>query len=71
MKLSQISYGTNFYWKGNKYIQVIRPKNPKGKFTIVCRPANDPCAKWIDMPSGRNVKPVLSLTEYKEFNVQL
>jgi hypothetical protein len=65
MKLNALPYKYDFYWKGNRYIQVIRPKKPiHNAFKIVCRPYNDPCAKWIDFPSGRAVKPVCSINEF-------
>jgi hypothetical protein len=59
MMLKQLSYETDFFWKGSRYTQVIRPKKPKGKFLITCRPTRNPCGEWLDMPAGRKVKPVL------------
>lgn len=63
MKLKDIEYKTEFYWKGDRYKQVIRPKAISGKCVIVCRPKNDPCGDWIDMPAGREVKPVIKFKQ--------
>ncbi len=66
MKLKNVPYKHDFYWQGNRYVQFIRPKvNPKGKFEITCYLKTDPCREYIDMPAGREVKPVLTLSEYK------
>lgn len=56
--LRDIPYQQKFYWKGNKYKQIIRPKKPQGKFTIICSLDNDPFAEWVSMPGGRVIKPV-------------
>ena len=56
--LKDISYETDFFWKGIRFTQVIRPKNPKGKFTVICRPTRTQ-GKWVEMPGGRKIKPVL------------
>ena len=66
MKLSEIPYEADFYWKGQRYGQVIRPKNPPSKtFIVVCRLRNDErngnFSSWVDMPSGRKVKPVIRM----------
>jgi hypothetical protein len=59
MKLKDIKYEGDFYWKGKRYRQVIRPKVMPRKCIIVCCITKDPCADWVDMPAGREVKPVL------------
>jgi len=61
--LKQVSFEDDFFWKGVRYTQVIRPKTTKGKFIIVCRPTREPCGKWVDMPAGRKVKPVIILAK--------
>jgi hypothetical protein len=62
MRLKDISYKVEFYWKGKRYRQVVRPINPKkGVFTIACRLAESLDSEWIDMPSGRKIKPVIRL----------
>ena len=57
--IKDISYKQQFYWKGVRYKQIIRPKNPKGKFTIVCCDVSNGQSEWLDMPSGRKIKPVV------------
>lgn len=57
-RISDIPYQQKFYWKGNKYCQLIRPKKPQGKFSVVCHLDNDPCSEWLTMPAGRIIKPV-------------
>lgn len=64
MKLRELSYKTEFFWEGVRYTQVIRPKFPLGKFIVVCRPSRDQ-GKWVDMPANREVKPVLTLQEFR------
>ena len=62
MKLKDIDYQTEFYWKGQRYKQVIRPKKQYVKnkaFKIVCCLSPTYGEPWVDMPSGREVKPVI------------
>ncbi len=59
--LKEIPYETQFYWKGKRYKQLIRPKQPKGSFTIVCYPIKEPFAEWVTMPAGRVIKPVVKV----------
>lgn len=59
MKLKDVPYRYDFYWNGERYKQVLRPKFQRGKFNVVCRLLSDPYSKWVDMPSGRQVKPVV------------
>lgn len=59
MKLKELDYQTEFYWKGTRYRQLIRPKKPKGKFKVTCFVSGDWGGDLIDMPSGREVKPVI------------
>jgi hypothetical protein len=61
IRLRDIEYQTQFYWKGDRYKQVIRPKTKKKVFSVTCRRARDPMAPWVQMPSGRVVKPVVRL----------
>lgn len=58
MKLADLPFGQLFYWKGRKWKAVISPKNPpKRAYKIVC--AEHPQGEWLDMPSGRKVKPIV------------
>lgn len=59
MKLRDIPYSCEFYWKGERYTQVIRPRVTKGKFTVVCRLSKTFDGDWVDMPGGREIKPVI------------
>lgn len=59
--IRQISYETDFYWKGERYKQVIRMKDPKSKAKIICRKARDPCSDYVEMPPGRVIKPVIRI----------
>jgi len=59
MKLKDIDYQTEFYWKGKRYKQLIRPKKPKGKFSVVCCLSPTWGEEWVRMPGGREVKPVI------------
>lgn len=61
--IKSIPYEQDFYWQGKRYRQVIRPKNPKGKFNIIVRLADNPCRDWLEMPSGRKVKPIVRVTD--------
>jgi len=59
--LGKIPFSQRFYWKGNKYRQLLRPKHPINKsFVIICCPDKGQGA-WVDMPSGRRVKPVIRI----------
>lgn len=58
-RLKDIPYKTEFYWKGKRYKQFMRPKHPTGKFTVICYLARSPDNEYIDMPSGRLIKPVV------------
>ena len=62
--LKQLSFNVDFFWKGKRYTQVIRPKKRKEKRlrTVICRPTRNPCGEWVEMPAGRKVKPVIKLT---------
>jgi len=60
MILGAITYDTDFYWKGDRYKQVIRPKGLSGRgFNVICRKKKLPFCAWVNMPSGRIVKPVM------------
>ncbi len=62
--IRSLSYATDFYWKGDRYTQVIRPKvlpdNPKPK-NVICSKKYDICDGFFEMPLGRKVKPVIKL----------
>lgn len=64
--LKEIPYEMQFYWKGKRYKQIIRPKNPKGKFVVVCYPVKEPCSDYINMPAGRIIKPVITVNYKKQ-----
>ena len=57
VRLKDVPYEFDFYWKGDRYRQFVRPKFPEGAFTIVCY--KPPQGLHVDMPSGRNVKPII------------
>lgn len=60
MKLRELPYEVRFYWKGKKYRQILRIKNPpKGKFAVICQLLSNPQSKWMSFPAGRVVKPVI------------
>jgi len=59
MKISDLEYTDQFYWKGKRYKQIIRPKNPHGKFSIYCAFAYGE-SPWFKMPAGRQVKPIIT-----------
>jgi len=65
MKISDLQYEDQFYWKGVRYKQFIRPKKPKGKFTVLCCVAFGE-GEYIDMPAGRKVKPVVRIDKINE-----
>jgi len=58
-RLEDIPYETEFYWEGERYRQFLRPKHPKGKFTVICYLAKSMDSERVDMPSGRLIKPVV------------
>jgi hypothetical protein len=61
MKLKDLDYDQLFYWSGRKWKQMVRLKiDPPRAFTICC--AEHPQGGWVDMPSGRNVKPIIRTT---------
>lgn len=59
--IKSIPYEQNFYWKGKRYKQLIRPKFPKGCFTVVCVEVLNGNSEWLEMPSGRKVKPIVRI----------
>jgi hypothetical protein len=62
MRLGDVPYEIDFYWKGKRYKQMVKPKRPAKKaFTVAVMPWLDFSADLIDMPSGRIVKPVVRL----------
>ncbi len=62
-RLRDIPYKIEFYWKGERYKQILRPKNVTGKFTVVCVLSKKLDSDWVDMPSGRIVKPCVRIDE--------
>jgi hypothetical protein len=56
--IKDIPYEQQFYWKGVRYKQIIRPKNPEGKFHIYAYDVSSGNSEWLKMPSGRKIKPV-------------
>lgn len=63
MQIKDLAYETDFIWKGKRYTQFIRPKQPKGAFTVLCYPTREPDGDTVNMPSGRKVKPVLKIKD--------
>ncbi len=62
VKLKDVPYKKRFWWKGGKYSKFIQPKQmPKKAFIIpcFCYATHD----LIDMPSGREVKPIIRLNK--------
>lgn len=57
MKLKDVPYDDDFYWKGDRYRQFVKPKKAKGAFKVTCY--QPPMGKYIQMPSGRDVKPII------------
>lgn len=63
MKLKDVPYEFDFYWKGKRYRQFIRPRpehQPKRAFKITCYLTGEQ-SDYVDMPSGREVKPVVRI----------
>lgn len=62
--IRQIPYKTDFYWKGDRYTQVIRPKvlpdNLKPK-NVICSKKYHISDGFFEMPLGRKVKPVIRI----------
>ena len=59
ISIKDIPYEQNFYWKGAKYRQIIRPKKPRGPFVIYACDVTKMDSSYVKMPSGRKVKPVV------------
>nr|WP_136252853.1 hypothetical protein [Ningiella ruwaisensis] len=58
--IRSLNFKDRFFWKGQKYMQVLRPKKPESnKFYVVCAPL--PQGEWLDMPAGRKVKPIIRI----------
>ena len=62
MKLKDLKFKDEFYWKGTRYKQLIRPINQPGKFTIICTVSTGE-GGWLEMPAGRNVKPIIRIEQ--------
>ena len=63
MKLKDVPYEYEFYWRGDRYRQFMRPKKAKGAFKVVCY--QPPQGPYVDMPGGRDVKPIIRLETNK------
>lgn len=57
--IRSITYQTDFYWKGDRYRQVIRIKRKDSKAPVWVRKLYSPYDDYIQMPLGRKVKPVI------------
>ena len=57
MRVCDVPYEQNFYWKGERYVQFIKAKTMRA--SAVCYKHNDPGGQTYDFPAGRVVKPVL------------
>ena len=61
MKLKDVPYETDFFYKGKKWVQFIRPKMPNRKiFHIICYLKSDPCSERVEIKSNVEVKPIVS-----------
>lgn len=57
--IRQLSYHTDFYWKGDRYRQLVRVKFKKSKNPVLCYKLYNPYDERVEMPLGRTVKPVI------------
>lgn len=62
MRIGELNVSDRFYWKGQKYQIFLKVKHPIGAYKIPCM--EWPQGKTIDMPSGRQVKPIISKFVY-------
>jgi len=64
MKLGDVAYEKDFYWKGKRYVQFLRVKNmtSKGSFKVTCYEKANRC-NYVEIPSYFRVKPVISISE--------
>jgi len=62
-RLKDIPYKTEFYWKGKRYRQFMRPKFPEGNFTVLCYLAKSYDNPIVKMPGGRLIKPVVRVVD--------
>ena len=58
--IKQIPYKVDFYWKGDRWRQLIRVKDKKSKAPVLCYKLYSPHER-NDMPLGRTIKPVIKL----------
>ena len=58
IRICDIPYSRHFYYKGVRYVQVIRTRECRAGGTVTVRALRDLCT-WIDMPAGRVIKPVV------------
>ncbi len=59
MRLGEIAFEFDFFWKGVRYTQVIRPKYVEDLYTIVCRQARSLETPYLYFTSDTEIKPVL------------
>ena len=57
--IRQLLYKTDFYWKGDRYRQLVRVKDKKSKAPVLCYKLYNPYQARVEMPLGRTVKPVI------------
>ena len=62
MKVCEVPYDVDFYWKGERYVQFIKAK--KVKSSAICYKKKDICGPCYDFPAGRIVKPVVRVGSY-------
>ena len=65
MKLRDIDYKTEFYWRGERYRQFISHKDPSRIYYIFCYKAKDLNFKPVAMSAAKEVKPVLKPSDIK------
>lgn len=59
--IRQIPFNVDFYWKGERYKQCIRMKNPKTKSKVLCYKTHDQYSGYFEMPMGRIIKPIIRI----------
>ncbi len=62
--IRSLEFKTDFYWKGDRYRQLIRMRNlpnlPKPR-SVTCYKLHKQFEERVEMPLGRKVKPVYRL----------
>lgn len=64
MKVCDVPYDVDFYWKGERYVQWMKAKKVKSR--AICYKKKDPAGKHYDFPAGRIVKPVVNNLNRRE-----